>query len=207
MIEIDDTFRGSEGKDSGDLIELFLYNCQLELGGDSDFPDMSIDQREQRLIYFDLYYKNSRVRSIISELFSFEITANSKCFNCGVPFYNISTENSLMFSLESVYNYFIHNKELINNIKKLGINTKYISKIKDIKEEFNNKTFVLTGTLESLTRNEAKDIIESLGGKITNSVSKKTDVVIVGANPGSKYDEAIKLGITLWSEEEFLSRR
>ena len=127
MIEIDDTFRGSEGKDSGDLIELFLYNCQLELGGDSDFPDMSIDQREQRLIYYDLYYKNSRVRSIISELFSFEITANSKCFNCGVPFYNISTENSLMFSLEGVYNYFSQFKKSENIISSFRNHNRRVS--------------------------------------------------------------------------------
>ena len=63
LLEIDDSFRGSEGKDSGDLIELMLYNFQQELGGDSDFPDMSIDQREKRLIYLDLYYKNSKVNS------------------------------------------------------------------------------------------------------------------------------------------------
>ena len=108
---------------------------------------------------------------------------------------------------KSVYEYFSLNKELIDKLKKEGLSTKYIGKIKNINEEFNEKTFVLTGTLESLTRNEAKDIIESLGGKITSSVSKKTDVVIVGSNPGSKYDEAKKLDITTWNEEEFLNRR
>ena len=108
---------------------------------------------------------------------------------------------------KSVYDYFNSNKELINTLKELGINTNYIGKTKNINEEFNNKTFVLTGTLESLTRNEAKDIIEEYGGKITSSVSKKTDVVIVGSSPGSKYDEAIKLGITTWTEEDFLKRR
>ena len=108
---------------------------------------------------------------------------------------------------KSVYDYFSSNKELINTLKELGINTNYIGKVKNINEEFNNKTFVLTGTLESLTRNEAKDIIEEYGGKIASSVSKKTDVVIVGSSPGSKYDEAIKLGITTWTEEDFLKRR
>ncbi len=108
---------------------------------------------------------------------------------------------------KSVYNYFSINIELINKLKELGINTKYIGKVKNINEEFNNKTFVLTGTLETLTRNDAKELIESLGGKITSSVSKKTDVVIAGASPGSKYDDAVKLGITIWNEEDFLSRR
>lgn len=108
---------------------------------------------------------------------------------------------------KSVYDYFKDNIDLIDNLKDLGLNMEYIGKIKNINEEFNNKTFVLTGTLESLSRDDAKDIIESLGGKITNSVSKKTDVVIVGSNPGSKYDKAKELGITIWNEEEFLSRR
>ena len=60
-----------------------------------------------------------------------------------------------------------------------------------------------------MTRNEAKDLIETLGGKNTSSVSKKTDVVIVGSSPGSKYDDALKLGITIWNEDEFIenSRR
>ena len=108
---------------------------------------------------------------------------------------------------KSVYEYFQSNKELIDMLKEIGVNTKYIGKVVELNEEFDGKTFVLTGTLESLTRNEAKDIIESLGGKITSSVSKKTDVVIAGASPGSKYDDAVKLGITIWNEEEFLSRR
>lgn len=105
LIETDDSFEGSGGKDSGDLIELFLYTIQQELGGDSDFPDLSIDQRNERLIYLDLYYKNSKVNSIITELFNFEIKNTSKCLWCGLPFYNISSENSLLFSLERVYNF------------------------------------------------------------------------------------------------------
>ena len=108
---------------------------------------------------------------------------------------------------KSVYEYFINNGDLINALKEEGINTKYIGKLKNINEQFDGKTFVLTGTLESLNRNDAKDIIESLGGKITNSVSKKTDIVIVGSNPGSKYDEAKRLGITIWNEDDFLKRR
>ena len=56
-----------------------------------------------------------------------------------------------------------------------------------------------------MTRDEGKELIESLGGKNTGSVSKKTDVVVVGDNPGSKYDKAKELGITIWNEEEFIS--
>ena len=71
-------------------------------------------------------------------------------------------------------------------------------------ELFEGKTFVLTGTLSQVTREEAKEKIESFGGITTNSVSKKTDVVIVGENPGSKYTKAKELNITIWNEETFL---
>ena len=66
-----------------------------------------------------------------------------------------------------------------------------------------NKTFVLTGELSTLTRKDAQNLILSLGGKATSSVSKKTDYVVVGENPGSKYDKAVSLGITILTEEEF----
>ena len=117
LLEIDDSFRGTEGKDSGDLIDLFLSTCQQELGGDSDLPDLSIDQRNLRLIYLDLYYQNSKARSIINELFKFETMTSSKCFWCGIPFYNVSSENYLIFSLEGVYNFFNKKKSEEDNKK------------------------------------------------------------------------------------------
>ncbi len=112
---------------------------------------------------------------------------------------------------ESIYNYFHEDKniKLINDLKDLNLNMTYIGKEKHINESFIDKTFVLTGTLNSMTRDEAKELIESLGGKNTNSVSKNTDVVIVGENPGSKYNTAMDLKITIWNEDEFIeySRR
>jgi DNA ligase (NAD+) len=72
-----------------------------------------------------------------------------------------------------------------------------------ISTELTGKTFVLTGTLTSLTRDEAKDLIRTHGGKIASSVSKKTDYVVVGADPGSKATEAEKLGVTVLNETEF----
>ena len=65
------------------------------------------------------------------------------------------------------------------------------------------KTFVLTGTLADYTRSEAKKLIEAQGGTVTGSVSKKTDYVVAGADPGSKYDKAEKLGIEILDEEGF----
>ena len=71
---------------------------------------------------------------------------------------------------------------------------------------FKDKTFVLTGTLEHITRDEATKIIEKNGGKVSSSVSKNTSALIMGENAGSKYDKALKLNIPIWSEEEFLEK-
>ena len=93
---------------------------------------------------------------------------------------------------------------LITKLDELGINFEYLGEVVKENELITDKKFVLTGTLESITRDEAKEIIESFGGEVTNSVSKNTSVVIVGDSPGSKYDKALKLNIPIWTEEEFL---
>ena len=107
----------------------------------------------------------------------------------------------------SVYNFFNEEKniDLINQLKDLGINMKYLNEV-DIDEEFNGKTFVLTGSLSTLTRDEATSKIENKGGKVTSSVTKKTDYVVVGDNPGSKYDKAKSLNIEIWTEEQLLEK-
>lgn len=95
------------------------------------------------------------------------------------------------------------NLSIINDLKEIGMNMKYLGQEIQSDEKFENKTFVLTGTLETMTRNEASSIIEALGGKVTSSVTKKTNVVVVGSDPGSKYDKAKELGITIWTEIDF----
>ncbi len=109
---------------------------------------------------------------------------------------------------KNINDYFLdkENIKIINKLISLGVNTKYLTNIKEEKEEFKDKTFVLTGSLNNITRTEATEIIESYGGKVSNSVSGKTSVVIYGEDPGSKYDKAIKLNIPLWNEEEFLTK-
>lgn len=106
---------------------------------------------------------------------------------------------------KSIVDYFQKedNKIIIERLKQYGINMNYLGQ-KIIKDEtFYGKTFVLTGTMTEYKRDEAKNLIENYGGKTSSSVSKKTDVVIAGAEPGSKYDKAAELGITIWSEEDF----
>ena len=104
---------------------------------------------------------------------------------------------------KSVIDYF-KNEQVTDKLKELGLNMNYIKPNQNISSDFKDKTFVLTGTLNSMGRKEAQDLITSLGGKNTSSVSKKTDIVIVGEEAGSKYDKALNLGITIWTEEEFL---
>ncbi|MBU2635360.1 NAD-dependent DNA ligase LigA [Patescibacteria group bacterium] len=116
---------------------------------------------------------------------------------------------------KSIYDWFREKKNIkyLEKFKDVGVKIIYSkatlrgvrfasSKIKNLK--FTNKVFVLTGGLETMTRDEAKDKIRQLGGDISESVSNQTDYVIVGLEPGSKYDKAKKLGIKTINEKEFL---
>jgi len=94
------------------------------------------------------------------------------------------------------------NLEVLDKLKKHGIVFPE-EKTRSIEGRFTGKTFVLTGTLESFSRDEAKKQIEKLGGRVTSTVTKNTDYVIVGTAPGSKYDKAMKLGVRIWDEAEF----
>ena len=104
---------------------------------------------------------------------------------------------------QSVVDFFAHeeSRELVEKLKELGINMESKKEVKG--NIFEGKTFVLTGTLPTMTRTEASKIIESFGGKTSSSVSKKTDYVLAGEDAGSKLKKANDLGITVISEEEF----
>lgn len=108
---------------------------------------------------------------------------------------------------KSVYDFFRdeNNINLINKLKEDGVNMIYLKEVSNEETVFTGKTFVLTGSLERFTRDEAKIRIEQLGGTVSSSVSKKTSVVIAGAEAGSKLTKAQDLGITIWDEEEFLN--
>ena len=96
-------------------------------------------------------------------------------------------------------------KKILRRMKELGIEPKSekVSAKKTAALPLAGKTFVLTGTLPSMTREEATEKIEALGGHVTGSVSKKTDYVLAGAEPGSKFDKAKELGVKIIDEAEF----
>ncbi len=104
---------------------------------------------------------------------------------------------------ESVVSYFENedNRELIERLKSEGLNMNYEGLAQATNEAITNKKFVITGTLEKYSRDELKEIIESYGGRAQESVSKKTDALILGENPGSKYDKAVELGVPIWTED------
>lgn len=105
----------------------------------------------------------------------------------------------------SVVDYFNDEKNLkiIERLKKYGLNMEYHSSKTKNTTFFTDKTVVLTGTLNEFSRNEAKTIIENMGGNVSSSVSKNTDYVLLGDNPGSKYQKALSLNIEIIKEEFF----
>lgn len=96
-----------------------------------------------------------------------------------------------------------HSKKLLNDYMSVGVQ---IKKAKAVKRVFSGQTFVITGTLSSLGREEAKEKVRLLGGSVSDSVSKKTAFVVVGENPGSKAEKARELGVPTLTEAEFLEK-
>ncbi|MBW2204345.1 MAG: hypothetical protein JRF52_09685 [Deltaproteobacteria bacterium] len=93
------------------------------------------------------------------------------------------------------------NRALLSRLRDMGLAFSAATKKQEAK--FQGKSFVFTGALSQFSRDEAKDLVASLGGKASSSVSKKTDYVVAGTDPGSKYEKAKTLGVTILSEEEF----
>lgn len=94
------------------------------------------------------------------------------------------------------------NLKLIEKLKSAGVNMTQETPAAGVRP-LEGKQFVLTGALSKYTRKEAEELIEGLGGRVSSSVSKKTDYVLAGEDPGSKYDKALALGVSILSEDEF----
>lgn len=96
------------------------------------------------------------------------------------------------------------NRELIEKLRQGGVKTEMaVEEMEPTDTSLAGKSFVFTGGLETLSRGEAKEMVESKGGKVSSSVSKKTGYVVVGKDPGSKYQKAVDLGLSILDEEEF----
>ncbi len=103
---------------------------------------------------------------------------------------------------KNIVDYFHNNKELIETLKSIGLNTEYIGEKTSFNEYITGKKFVITGTIEGLSRDEIKEFIEKNNGTVSESVSKNTDIVIVGEKPGSKYQKALDLNIMIYDEQK-----
>lgn len=112
---------------------------------------------------------------------------------------------------ESVVTYFDNQEvhDLLDELEKAGVNFAYLGlrtdQLEEVESPFKEKTVVLTGKLSHFTREEAKERIENLGGKVTGSVSKKTDIVVAGEEAGSKLTKAQSLGVTVWDEAQMVA--
>lgn len=114
-----------------------------------------------------------------------------------------------MIIADSVVTYFSmpESKQLIDQLKQVGVNMDYLGvtdeQLAESDSFFTGKKFVLTGKLQNITRPDATQWLEDHGAKVSSSVSKNTDIVVVGEDPGSKYDKAKSLGIQTWDEARF----
>ena len=107
----------------------------------------------------------------------------------------------------SLYTYLNHEdiQKLIEKLEQYGVKMSE-DVVAQTSNSFDGLTFVLTGKMEELTRNEAKAKIEAAGGKVTGSVSKNTDVLVAGEEAGSKLTKAQSLDVTIWNEQEFIKK-
>lgn len=164
----------------------------------------SKDNSVERLIFgLGIRHVGSKAAKILAEYFGDLETLSKSDFESIIVLDTIGDTIA-----DSVVTYFSNEEvhDLMSELKQAGVNFEYkgirSSQIETIESPFKEKTVVLTGKLTRFTREEAKETIENLGGKVTGSVSKKTDIVVAGEDAGSKLTKAQELGIDVWSEEK-----
>lgn len=164
----------------------------------------SKDNSVERLIFgLGIRHVGSKAAKILAEHFGDLETLSKSDFESIIVLDTIGDTIA-----DSVVTYFSNEEvhDLMSELKQAGVNFEYkgirSSQIETIDSPFKEKTVVLTGKLTRFTREEAKETIENLGGKVTGSVSKKTDIVVAGEDAGSKLTKAEELGIDVWSEEK-----
>ena len=143
------------------------------------------------------------VGSKVSKILTKKFSSLSELLEASIDDFIVIKDIGLS-TAQSLVEYFNENKDLILELIELGIDPHETKKNND-ELIFNGKTFVLTGKLETLTREKATELIEANGGNVSSSVSSKTSFVLLGKDPGSKYEKAKKLNINIISEEEFIN--
>ena len=208
---VEDLFNLGFLKNIPDIYKLYEYKEDLKLlegNGDKSISNLlqNIEESKNnsldRLLYgLGIIYVGRKVAKILAKTFkSIE----------GLKIVDFETLNNVRDIgekiAESVVNYFHveENIKMLSDLECMGLNLKYEDEEIFENDNFMNKKFVVTGTLVKFGREEIKQLIEDNGGITSNSVSKKTDIVIVGESPGSKYDKALELGIEIWDEEKLL---
>ncbi|NIP39751.1 MAG: NAD-dependent DNA ligase LigA [Candidatus Dadabacteria bacterium] len=193
-------------KDPSDIFSLKKENIiDLERFADKSTENLINEIQKNKKISFDRFlnaisirHVGQRMSQVIAENFS---SLNSLMKADAEQLEQIDSVGPEI--AESIVNFFSieSNVDTINKMLGAGVEITYTQKTKG--DKLAGKTFVLTGTLENYTRDQVKELIESEGGKVTSSVTKKTSYVVAGDNPGSKYDKADKLGITIIDEDQF----
>jgi DNA ligase (NAD+) len=199
-------------KNIADIYDLHKYSQKLKLI--EGYGEKSVDKLLEAI-------ENSMVKPFYNVLYAVGIRfvgeKTAKILAKNFPSINLllnATKEELtnIFEIgeriaDSIYQFF-HNeneKEIINRLIDYGLHFE-TEKVENVSNIFAGKTFVFTGELTTMTRTEAANKVELLGGKETKSVSKKTTYVVVGDSPGSKYDKAILLNVTILTETEFIEK-
>ena len=166
--------------------------------------DNSKDNSVERLIFgLGIRHVGAKAAKILAEHFGDLETLSKSDYESIIA---LDTIGDII--ADSVVTYFSNEEvhELMNEIKQAGVNFEYKAlrnaQLQEVESPFKEKTVVLTGKLTRFTREEAKETIENLGGKVTGSVSKKTDIVVAGEDAGSKLTKAQELGIEVWTEDQ-----
>ena len=166
--------------------------------------DNSKDNSVERLIFgLGIRHVGAKAAKILAEHFGDLETLSKSDYESIIA---LDTIGDII--ADSVVTYFSNEEvhELMNELKQAGVNFEYKglrnAQLQEVESPFKEKTVVLTGKLTRFTREEAKETIENLGGKVTGSVSKKTDIVVAGEDAGSKLPKAQELGIEVWTEDQ-----
>ena len=194
-----------------DASDIYLLNnyekdlLQLERFGDKKVQNLLQAIENSKTAPFDKFIFGLGIRHIGAKAAKSLAKRYSTIYELSNATYEelISIEDFGEVMVNSLLDYFTHQKniDLLNKFIKNGVNPTPIKQTTD--NLFEGKTFVLTGTLELYTREEASKIIEDLGGKTSSSVSKKTSYVLAGTQAGSKLQKALDLGVQVITEEEF----